>query len=61
MLVKEKHWLVRIELLKVFPGENEKLEETLTNYISENDLKLLKTEIPDKGNFSSKKQAYPHE
>ena len=35
-------------LKKDYPTEIEKLEEVLLNYIGENDLKLLKTEFPDK-------------
>ena len=46
---------------KDYPNENEKLEEALFNNIGENDLKHLKTELPDKGKYSTKKIAYPYE
>ena len=36
------------DLKKVYPDEIEKSEEALLNYIGENDLKILKTEFPDK-------------
>ena len=36
------------DLKKDYPEEIIKLEEVLLNYIGENDLKLLKTEFPDK-------------
>ena len=45
---------------KDFPDEIEKLEEALNNYISENDLKILKTEFPENGIFFEK-LAYPCE
>ena len=44
-----------------FPDENDRLEEVLNNYISDNDLKRLKTEFPDEWNYLNKKLAYPHE
>ena len=39
---------------KDFPDEIEKLEEALNTYISENDLKILKSEFPDKWNYLRK-------
>ena len=42
------------DLKKDYPNEIEKLEEVLLNYIGENDPKLLKTEFPDKWNYSTK-------
>ena len=36
------------KLKKNYPNEIEKLEEALNNYMGENDLKILKTECPDK-------------
>ena len=39
----------------------EKFEEVSLNYIGENDLKLLKTEVPDKWKYLTKKLAYPFE
>ena len=35
------------DLKKDYPDENNKLEETLLNYMGENDLKILKTGFPD--------------
>ena len=43
------------------PDKIEKLEEALLKYMGENDLKLLKTEFPDKLEHLSKKLAYPYE
>ena len=42
------------DIKKAFPVEIQKLEEALNSYISENDLKLLKTELPDQWNFFNK-------
>ena len=39
----------------------EKLEEVSLNYDAENDLKLLKTEVPDKWKYLTKTLAYPFE
>ena len=36
------------DLMRDYPDEMEKLEEALLNYMGENDLKLLNTELPDK-------------
>ena len=49
------------DLKKVYPDETENLEEPLLNYIGENDLKILKTETPDKWKFLTKKLALPYE
>ena len=49
------------DLKKDYPDEIKNLEETLPNYIGENDLKLLKTEFPDKWEFLTKKMACPYE
>ena len=49
------------DLKKNFPDEIEKLEEALNNYRSENDLKFLKTEFPDKWKFLNKNLVYPYE
>ena len=43
-----------------FPYEIEKLVEALNIFISENDLEIFKTELPDKWKFFSKKLAYPY-
>ena len=48
------------DLIKIYPGKIGKVEETLINYISQNDPKFLKTEFPDKRNYLSEKLAYPH-
>ena len=45
------------DLKKDYPDKIKYLEETLLNYIGENDLKLLKTEFPDKWKPSTKKMA----
>ena len=37
------------------------LEEALLNYMGENDLKILKTEFPDKWKYLTTKLAYPYE
>ena len=44
-----------------YPDIIKEIEETLINYMSENDFKLLETEIPDKWKYSIKKLAYPDE
>ena len=49
------------DLKKDYPNEMEKLEGVLLNYIGESDLKLLKTEFPDKWKYLTKKLAYPYE
>ena len=49
------------ELKKDNPDKIEKLEEALLKYTGENDLKLLKTEFPDKLKYLSKNLAYPYE
>ena len=49
------------DIKKNFPNEIEKLEETLTNCISENDLEVLKTEFSDIWICLNKKLAYPNE
>ena len=48
-------------LKKHYPNEIEKLGESLLNYMGENDLKLLKTEFPDKWKKLTKKLAYLYE
>ena len=49
------------DLKKDYPSEIKNLEEALLNYMGENDLKVLKTEIPDKWKYLTKKLAYPYE
>ena len=49
------------DLKKDYPDKLKNLEETFFNYIVENDLKLLKTEVPDKWIFLTEKLAYPYE
>ena len=46
---------------KDYSDKTEKLEEALLNYIGENDLKVLQTELPDKWKYLTKKLAYPYE
>ena len=48
-------------LKKDFPDKTEKLKEALLNYMGENYLKILKTEIPDKWKIFTKKLAYADE
>ena len=48
-------------LKKDYPEKSTKLEEASLNYMGENDLEFLKTEIPDKWKFLSEKLAYPCE
>ena len=45
------------DLRKVYPEENKISEESLLNYIVENDLKILKTGFPDKWKYLTKKLA----
>ena len=49
------------DLTKDYPDKIKILEEALLNYMGENDLKTIKTEIPDKWNYLTKKLAYPYE
>ena len=49
------------DIKKDFTDEFEKLEEALNNYITENDLKILKTEFPHKWKYLGKRLTYPHE
>ena len=55
MMISSKNWT------KDSPDKSVKLEEALNNYISEKDLKFLKTVFPDKRNYLNKKLAYPYE
>ena len=55
-----EHRIIK-DIKKHFPYEFEKLEETVSNYKSENDLNNLRTESPDKRNFQSKNLEYPYE
>ena len=48
-------------LKKDYPDRIKNLEETLPNYMGENDLKLLKTEFPDNWKNLTKKLEYPYE
>ena len=50
-----------IDSKKECTNEIEKLEEVLNEYMGENDLKILKTEFPDKWKHLTKKLAYPYE
>ena len=49
------------DLKKDYLEEIKKLEEILLNYMGENDLKILKTELPDKWKKFKKKIADPYE
>ena len=48
-------------LKKDFPDEIKKLEEASNSYISESDLKFLKTEFTDEWKYLNRKLAYPYE
>ena len=49
------------DLKKKYPDKINELEEAFLDYIGENDLKLLKTEFPDRWRYLTKKLAYPYE
>ena len=49
------------DLKKDYPHKIKILEEALVSYVGENDLKILKTGFPDKGENLTKKLAYPYE
>ena len=49
------------DVKKDYPDKINELEEGLLNYIGENDLKLLKTEIPEKMKYLIKTLACPYE
>ena len=49
------------DLKKDYPEEIKNLEESLLNYMGENDFKILKTRFPDQWKFLTKKLAYPDE
>ena len=49
------------DLKKDYPNGIEKLEEVLLIYMGGNDLKISKTEFPDKWMYFTKKLAYPYE
>ena len=48
-------------LKKKYPDDFYELEEPLLKYMGEHDLKILKTEFPDKWKYLTKKLAYPYE
>ena len=48
-------------LKKKHPDIINELEEALLNYMGEHDIKILKTEFPDKWKYLTKKLAYPYE
>ena len=49
------------DLKEDYPDQIKNLEEALVDYMGENYLKTLKTEIPDKWKDFTKKLAYPYE
>ena len=49
------------DIKKKYPIKINELEEAFLDYIGENDLKILKTEYPDKWMYLTKKLAYPYE
>ena len=48
-------------LKKKYPNKIIELEEAFLDYVGENDLKILKTEFPDKRRYLTKKLAYTYE
>ena len=46
---------------KIFQMRLKKIKEAIINYMGENDLKILKTEFPEKWKYLTKKLAYPYE
>ena len=61
MIDKTKRNKSNSDLKKKYPDKIIELEEAFLDYIGENDLKLLKTEFPDKWRYLTKKLAYPYE
>ena len=49
------------DLKKDCPDKINEIEESLLDYMGENDPKILKTEFPDKWKYLNKKLAYPYE
>ena len=49
------------ELIKDYPDKHEKLEKASLEYMGGKDLKILKTEFPDKRKYLTKKVAYSYE
>ena len=49
------------DLKKKYSDKINKLEEAFLDYIGKNDLKILKTEFPNKWRYLTKKLAYPYE
>ena len=47
--------------METYPEKIGKIEEVSLDYMGENELKLLKTEIPVKWKFSSRNLAYTYE
>ena len=48
-------------LKKKYPDKCNELEEALLTHMGEHDLKVLKTEFPDKWKYLNKNLAYPYE
>ena len=61
MIDKTKRNQLISTLKKRYPDKINELEEAFLDYIGENDLKILKTEFPDKWRYLTKKLAYPYE
>ena len=49
------------DLKRDYPGNIKNLEGALLNYMGENDPKILKTGVPDKWKYLTKKLSYPYE
>ena len=60
-MIKPKRNKSTSDLKKKYPDKINELEEAFLHYIGENDLKILKTEFPDKWRYLTKKLAYPYE
>ena len=61
MIDKTKRNKSSSTLKKKYPNKINELEEAFLDYVGENDLKILKTEFPDKCRYLTKKLAYPYE
>ena len=61
IFINKNQYVMDSDLKKKYPDKINELEEAFLDYIGENDLKLLKTEFPDKWRYLTKKLAYPYE
>ena len=66
-----KYWILLIKRIeedktikdfkKDYPDKIKNLEEALLKYMGEKNLENLKTEVPDKWKYLTKKSTYPYE